>query len=163
MALKELFARFWPGTTNPETRLKGLMLQIESASGELKTRIAATIANIAATERKLQQSSLVSGSDDGERVELLNNTLTAEKQIAENLQTLLKELKQKKEQIDLAMEQNHARQRQAAASELLASIYRDFGSDLELNNYLEKFASDTFKAVYTAESQLQIELKKRTF
>ncbi len=162
MVFKELFDRFRPGTTSPEARLKSLMAQIDSASGELKTRIAATIANISAIERKLQQTPLPADNEKNERVELLNSSLAAEKLIAENLQTLLKELKQKMEQIDLAMEQNYARQRQAAAGELLASIYRDFGSDLELNNYLEKFTSETFKAVYTAESRLQIELIKKS-
>ncbi|HNX75739.1 MAG TPA: hypothetical protein PLM07_03435 [Candidatus Rifleibacterium sp.] len=160
MNLKNLVSGLWKGKDDPEHRLKKLLEQIETAAEDLKFKIATAIANISGLERKLAEAEASEKPEKIARHEMITASIASEKNLCDSLQQLFKELQSKKSDIELAIDQNHARQRQAAANDMLALIYRDFGSDLKLNTYLDKFASETFKVAYNAESKLKIELLK---
>ncbi len=159
MSLKDFFLRFWPWRRSDEDRLKHLHRQIDSAIEDAKVRLADSMATRAGIERQLQQTDSGSVSDD--RKSMLATSLSGEQKISEKLTSLISELNERKRQIELTLEQSRLRKRSAEASQMLASVYRDFGSDLELNNFLEKFSSQALKIEYTAESNLRIELLNR--
>lgn len=161
MTLRDMLSKLWPGQNSAEKQLKKLKKQIDSASEDLKVRIAESLANATGFERKLTQNYSSAKTEETERREMLQNALNSEKSLLEGLQLLYKDLAAKKEEICLALEQNQMRQRKAATDELLTAVYRDFGSDLKLNHYLEKFSSETLKIEYTAESNLRVELLNR--
>ncbi len=158
MTLRDIISKLLPGKVSPEKQLKELVKQIDTAMEDLKVRTGEALAGIAALERKLSQAEMQNGKNSDERLAMLNNSLVSEKAIVEGLKTIFAELHGRKQEIELAIEQNKARQRKAATNELLAAVYRNFGSDLKLNNYLEKVSSNALKIEYTAESNLKIEL-----
>lgn len=157
MSLKDFFSRFWPWKRSDESRLKHLHQQIGSAIEDAKVRLADSMAARAGLERQLKQSA---GPSD-ERKGMLETSLSGEQKVLEKLTSLISELNERKRQIELTLEHGRLRKRSAEASQMLTSVYRDFGSDLELNNFLEKFSSQALKIEYTAESNLRIELLNR--
>ncbi len=160
MSLKDFFARLWPWGRSDEDRLKHLHQQIGSAIEDAKVRLADSMATRAGLERQLKQQAEDNSASD-ERKAMLETSLSGEQRVAEKLTSLISELKERKQQIELTLEQGRLRQRSAEASQMLAAVYRDFGSDLKLNNFLEKFSSRALKIEYTAESNLRIELLNR--
>ena len=160
MNLKNMLSSLWKGKDDPERRLKKLLEQIKIAAEDLKFKIATAIANISGLERKLAEAEASENPEKVARRAMIRASLASEKNLCDCLQQLQKELQSKKTDIELALDQNHARQQQAATNEMLAVIYRDFGSDLKLNTYLDKFASETFKVAYNADSKLKIEMQK---
>lgn len=160
MSLKDFFLRFWPWRRSDEDRLKHLHRQIDSAIEDAKVRLADSMATRAGLERQLQQQP-DSGNVSEDRKSMLTISLSGEQKVSEKLTSLISELNERKRQIELTLEQSRLRKRSAEASQMLASVYRDFGSDLELNNFLEKFSSQALKIEYTAESNLRIELLNR--
>lgn len=161
MTLRDIFSKLWPDKNSAEKQLRILTRQIDSASEDLKIRIAESLANTASLERKMEQQDSSAEVDGNDRAAMLQNALASERSLLEGLQVLFKDLKKKREEINLALEQNQVRQRKAATDELLTAVYRDFGSDLKLNHYLEKFSSETLRIEYTAESNLRVELLNR--
>ena len=160
MSLKDFFSRFWPWKRSDESRLKHLHQQIGSAIEDAKVRLADSMATRAGLERQLNQSA-ESASPSDERRGMLETSLNGEQKVSEKLTSLISELNERKRQIELTLEHGRLRKRSAEASQMLTSVYRDFGSDLELNNFLEKFSSQALKIEYTAESNLRIELLNR--
>lgn len=141
-----------------EKQLKKLLQQIDSAMEELKIKTAEAIADLAGLEQKLSLAVTTAKGNDEDHIAVLQAAIANEKLIIEDLKKVFADLKNRKADIELAIEQNLARQRKAAASELLTSVYKNFGSDLVLNRYLEKFSSESLKIELTAESNLKIEL-----
>lgn len=160
MSLKDFFSRFWPWGRSDEDRLKHLHRQVTSAIEDAKIRLADSMATRAGLERQLQQQP-DSGNVSEDRKSMLTASLSGELKVSEKLTSLISELNERKRQIEFTLEQSRLRKRSAEASQMLASVYRDFGSDLELNNFLEKFSSQALKIEYTAESNLRIELLNR--
>ncbi|MDD3148798.1 MAG: hypothetical protein PHD82_16000, partial [Candidatus Riflebacteria bacterium] len=115
MTIRDIFSKIWPGKGSAEKQLKLLVKQIDSASEDLKIRIAESIASSAGLERKLEQCNKLSDSQkpQDERQEMLRQDIQAEKRLLEGLQTLFSELKNKSEEINIAIEQNLLRQRKA--------------------------------------------------
>ncbi len=160
MSLKDFFSRLWPWGRSDEQRLRHLHEQIGSAIEDAKVRLADSMATQTGIERQLNQPKEGNTFSD-ERKAMLETSLGGEKRVTEKLTILISELNERKRQIELTLEQSRLRKRSAEASQMLASVYRDFGSDLELNRFLEKFSSQALKIEYTAESNLRIELLNR--
>lgn len=156
MSLRSFFAGLWPFKPSAERQLQKLLQQIEAARDDLKIRIAESIANESALQKKLAEEP--AAADSSLAGSVLSSALAAEQKIGASLKEIFNDLGSRKAEIELVYEQNLARKRKASTNELLASLYQDFGSELKLNNYLEKFSSEALKIEYTAESNLKIEM-----
>lgn len=149
----------------PEQKIKKLLKQIDQALDDLKIRIADSIARSNGLQKDLEK--LNSGADKGSsertepvtaRCEALVASLDYEKKAESRLREIFDDLKNRRELLELSYQQSLARLRNAELNQRLASIYRDFGDDLQLNSYLKKFSEDSFKIEFTADSQLKIEM-----
>lgn len=155
MNLRDFFANLWPFKLSADQKVSKLLLQINAALDDLKIRIAESLANESALQKKIEQSGV--SNNAATQISQFESSLTGEQQVTVRLKEIYAELGVKKSEIEHVYEQTLARKRKASTYELLASIYKDFGSDLKLNNYLEKFSNEAFKIEYTAESKMRIE------
>ena len=161
MSIRNFLAAIWPCKPSAEKQVKKLLLQISSVLDDLKIRVAGSLANESALQKKLAQAKIDPDPDSDSLINSLTAALISEQQVTTSLKEIYSELGQKKAEIEQVYEQNLARKRKASTHELLASVYQDFGTDLKLNKYLEKFSSETLKIEYTAESNLIIEATLR--
>lgn len=155
MSFRDFLVALWPFKPSAEKQIKILLQQINTALADLKIRIAESLANESALQKKILQSK--GSTNEGIQFCMLESSLTAEQQVTLSLKEVYFELSNKKRNIEHVYEQTIARKRKASTHEMLASIYKDFGSDIKLNHYLEKFCSESIKIEYTAESNLRIE------
>ncbi|MBU1107450.1 MAG: hypothetical protein KKB51_12340 [Candidatus Riflebacteria bacterium] len=166
MSIRDFFSRLFK--ESPEKKIKKLLNQLEQAMADLQIRIAESIARSSALKKNLDEANgkLKTVSSDNsiqqanivERIDSINSSIRLE-QLAENrLRQIYEDLKNRQQQLQLSFQQSLSRLRNAEVSNLLASIHKDFGNDMKLNNYLEKFSEESFKIEFTADSRLKIEM-----
>lgn len=160
MSLTKLFD-FFRGNPSVDKQLKKLLKQIDNATDELKIKTAESFATLAGLEQTLSQTGEVLSDSDEARISAIKSAIAAEKLISEGLKQVFADLKSRRADIELAIEQNLTRQRKAEANELLTFVYKNFGSELTLNKYLEKLSSESLKLELTSESNLKIELLRK--
>ena len=161
MGLKEFLANYWPFRMTPEQQLKKLVQQLDTALEDLKIKMAESIAQTSALQKKIDQIDKTERQNNAQHA-AISESLRTEQQLTETLRGVYAELKDKKSSIELSCQQIVLRQRKVSANNLMTSIYKDFGSNLQLNNYLEKLNRESFKIEFTAENNLRVEslLKK---
>ncbi|OGK09127.1 MAG: hypothetical protein A2W80_13395 [Candidatus Riflebacteria bacterium GWC2_50_8] len=166
MSIRDFFARFFRET--PEKKIKKLLKQLDQAMSDLQIRIADSIARSSGLTRSLNEESerlqnlfsedIVVREPIETRIESINSALEFEKKAESRMRQIYEDLKNRQQQLQLSYQQSLTRLRNAEVSNLLAGIHKDFGSDMQLNNYLEKFSEESFKIEFTADSRLKIEM-----
>ncbi|EKD83346.1 MAG: hypothetical protein ACD_39C00738G0002 [uncultured bacterium] len=166
MSIRDFFARFFKET--PEKKIRKLLNQLEQAMADLQIRIADSIARTSGLTRSRNEETVrlqaLSPDNTAEhahisaRIETINSSIRFEQQAETRLRQIYEDLKNREQQLQLSYQQSLSRLRNAEISTLLASIHKDFGSDMQLNNYLEKFSEESFKIEFTADSRLKIEM-----
>ncbi|PKL42885.1 MAG: hypothetical protein CVV41_12725 [Candidatus Riflebacteria bacterium HGW-Riflebacteria-1] len=166
MSIRNFFARFFSDT--PEKKIKKLLKQLDQAMADLQIRIADSIARSNGMTRNRNEETArleaISPDDDSgrealaTRIESISSALEFEQKAEARMRQIYEDLKNRQQQLQLSYQQSLTRLRNAEVSNLLASIHKDFGSDMQLNNYLEKFSEESFKIEFTADSRLKIEM-----
>lgn len=168
MTIKSWLQSLWPFSKSPEKKISQLLLQLSSAIDDLKIKIAESLAREADLRRKMN-SAIVdlnaaesSNSTDNldhtrETIDFLATELAKEERVTQRLKQIFTDLHNKRTAMELTFQQCLARIRNAETLNLLTSLHKDFGEDMKLNTYLNKFSEDSFKIEFTADSRLQIE------
>ncbi len=166
MSLKEVFARMFG--QSPEKKIKKLLGQIEQALTDLQLRVADCVAHSSGQQKQLDRETkaLANLSADKEtersnietRIAALEASLQTEKNAEERLRQIYEDLKNRRQLLELSYEQSLSRMRNAELKNMLSQLYQDYGNDMQLNRYLEKFSEESFKIEFTADSRLKIEM-----
>ena len=165
MSIRDFFSRLF--NESPDKKIKKLLDQLEKAMSDLQIRIADSIARSSGLKKALDETNnkLTAISSDNsiqqaniaERIDSIKSSLHIEQQAEIRLRQIFEDLKNR-QQLQLSYQQSLSRLRNAEVSNLLASIHKDFGSDMKLNNYLEKLSEESFRIEFTADSRLKIEM-----
>jgi len=166
MSLKDVFAKMFG--QSPETKIKKLLGQIEQALSDLQLRVADCVAHSSSIQKQIdrESSSLAKIAGENEtgrenieaRLAALASSLQAERQAEARLREIYEDLKNRRQILELSYEQSLSRMRNAELKNTLSGLYKDFGNDMQLNRYLEKFSEESFKIEFTADSRLKIEM-----
>ena len=166
MSIRDFFSRLF--NESPDKKIKKLLDQLEKAMSDLQIRIADSIARSSGLKKALDETNnkLKAISSDNsiqqaniaERIDSIKSSLHLEQQAEIRLRQIFEDLKNRQQQLQLSYQQSLSRLRNAEVSNLLASIHKDFGSDMKLNNYLEKLSEESFRIEFTADSRLKIEM-----
>lgn len=168
MSFKNWLKGIWPFKISQEKKIAQLLGQLECAISDLKIRIAQSLAREADLRRNMEQqkasvSALPADSEDQnapdsqERLEFFISELETEETTIRRLKQIFNDLSSKKKSLELSYQQSLARLRNAETLNLIASLHKDFGEEMRLNNYLSKLSEESFKIQFTADSRLQIE------
>lgn len=166
MTIKDSIARFFG--RSPEQKIRKLLGQVEQALSDLQIRIADSIARSSGLQKKLDQENAALANTTPEkeieranrenRIEAVGTSLTFERQAEERMRQIYEDLKNKRQLLEHSYQQSLTRIRNAEVSNMLSDIYKDFGNNMHLNNYLEKFSEESFKIEFTADCRLNIEM-----
>lgn len=166
MSISDFFSRLF--RESPDKKIRKLLDQLEKAMDDLQIRIADSIARTNGLKKTLKEETdklQAIAPDNSEqesnttiRIDSINSSLHFEQQAEIRLRQIHEDLKNRQQQLKLSYQQSLSRLRNAEVSNLLAGIHKDFGSDMELNKYLEKFSEESFKIEFTADSRLKIEM-----
>ncbi len=153
---------------SPETKIKKLLGQIEQALADLQLRVADCVAHSSGIQKQIERDTALLANNNGEnetgrenieaRLASLTASLQAERQAETRLRQIYEDLKNRRQILELSYEQSLSRMRNAELKNTLAGLYQDFGNDMQLNRYLEKFSEKSFKIEFTADSRLKIEM-----
>ncbi len=168
MSLKNWLQGIWPFKISQEKKIAQLLGQIDCAISDLKIRIAQSLAREADLRRNFEQqkageSVLPSAAEDRnapdsqERLAFIISELETEEMTICRLKQIFNDLSSKKKSLELSYQQSLARLRNAETLNLIATLHKDFGEEMKLNNYLSKLSEESFKIQFTADSRLQIE------
>lgn len=167
MSIKDWLQGIWPFKTSQEKKIAQLLNQLECAIDDLKIRIAQSLALESDLRRKLEEEKADAGAlpNDSEgqkhcsqqRIEFVTGELENQEKTAHRLKQIFGDLSDKKKSLELSYQQSLARLKNAETLNLIASLQKDFGEEMKLNNYLSKLSEESFKIQFTADSRLQIE------
>ncbi|PKL46119.1 MAG: hypothetical protein CVV42_17720 [Candidatus Riflebacteria bacterium HGW-Riflebacteria-2] len=166
MSLKDVFARMFG--QNPEKKIKKLLGQIELALADLQLRVADCVAHSSGYQKQIERDKALLANTASEketerenieaRVAALASSLQAERQAEERLRQIYEDLKNRRHLLELSYQQSISRMRNAELKNMLSELYQDYGNEMQLNKYLEKFSEDSFKIEFTADCRLKIEM-----
>lgn len=166
MTIKSFIAHFFG--RSPKQKIRKLLGHIEQALTDLQIRIADSIARSSGLQKKLDQENISLSAIAPEkeleranietRIETVDTSLKFERQAEERMRQIYEDLKNKRQLLEHSYQQNLTRLRNAEVSNMLSDIYKDFGNNMQLNSYLEKFSEESFKVEFTADCRLNIEM-----
>ena len=166
MSLKDVFAKMFG--QNPEKKIKKLLGQIEMALSDLQLRVADCVARSNGLQKEIKRDTDLLSNTASEketerenieaRLAALKSSLNAEQQAEERLRQIYEDLKNRRQLLELSYQQSISRIRNAELKNKLSELYQDYGNEMQLNKYLEKFSEDSFKIEFTADCRLKIEM-----
>ncbi|KAF1080087.1 MAG: hypothetical protein GQF41_3554 [Candidatus Rifleibacterium amylolyticum] len=166
MSLKDVFAKIFG--QSPEKKIKQLLGQIELALADLQLRVADCVAHGNGIQKQIDRdkTQLANTPSDKEterenietRLAALASSLQAEREAEKRLRQIYEDLKSRRQLLELSYQQSLSRLRNAELKNMLSGLYQDYGNEMQLNRYLEKFSEDSFKIEFTADCRLKIEM-----
>ncbi|NLF97024.1 MAG: hypothetical protein GX569_09820 [Candidatus Riflebacteria bacterium] len=166
MSLKDVFAKIFG--QSPEKKIKKLLGQIELALADLQLRVADCVAHGNGIQKQIDRdkAQLANTPSDKEterenietRLAALASSLQAEREAEKRLRQIYEDLKSRRQLLELSYQQSLSRLRNAELKNMLSGLYQDYGNEMQLNRYLEKFSEDSFKIEFTADCRLKIEM-----
>lgn len=166
MTIKNFITHFFG--RSPRQKIRKLLGHIEQALTDLQIRVADSIARSSGLQKKLDQENATLSNTTPEketeranielRIEAVCTSLKFERDAEERMRQIYEDLKNKRQLLEHSYQQSLTRLRNAEVSNMMSDIYKDFGNNMQLNSYLEKFSEESFKVEFTADCRLNIEM-----
>ncbi len=158
MTLKSTLKALWPFGKSDIEKIQKLLNDIDKALEDVKFSIGQSHAHYLTAERSLAEID-ANKEDPGEISTKLEQEISAQKEMTRKLKAVFSDLTQKRRQIEISLNSCIASKKNADTSEFLAKVEKDFGDEVKLNNYLEKFRESSFKIEFLASEKLQVEFQ----